>query len=465
MDAISTRTGFAALRERLQDRQRTDLPAQIEALGWSAERIAEVRRARLRALLGHAVEHSPFHARRLAGIDLDAVEPGDLTRLPVMTKAELMAAYGDVVTDRRLTRRSVEEAIAATRTEPVPLFDAYIAMASGGSSGLRGVFLFDMAALSAFFGGLTRAAIARLRARDAIPPGGLPMAMVAAGTAVHATGCAAPFTANGAFPLRVVPVPVSLPFGEIVARLEEIGAPGLYGYPSVLARLAAERRAGRLRLSPMIVTSTSETLTPQLRAAISAGFEAPVVDTFGSTEGLVGTSPPDDDVIVLNSDQCVVELVDDDLRPVPPGTPSTRVLVTNLVNHLQPLVRYELTDSFVAVEPDPAHGHQRVRVRGRIDPTFRFGDTEVPPGVIRGVLLRRPEIVEYQVCQRDHGITVDAVLAAGTTLDRDCLAERLAAALAGTGLHGATADVRVVGGLTRDAQTGKVRRFVPAVRG
>lgn len=135
MDAISTRTGFAALCERLQDRQRTDLPAQIEALGWSAERIAEVRRARLRALLGHAVEHSPFHARRLAGIDLDAVEPGDLTRLPVMTKAELMAAYDDVVTDRRLTRRSVEEAIAATRTEPVPLFDAYIAWRPAAAPG------------------------------------------------------------------------------------------------------------------------------------------------------------------------------------------------------------------------------------------------------------------------------------------------------------------------------------------
>ena len=44
---------------------------------------------------------------------------------------------------------------------------------------------------------------------------------------------------------------------------------------------------------------------------------------------------------------CIVELVDADNRPVPPGVPSARVLVTNLTNLTQPLIRYELNDVFV----------------------------------------------------------------------------------------------------------------------
>ena len=45
-----------------------------------------------------------------------------------------------------------------------------------------------------------------------------------------------------------------------------------------------------------------------------------------------------------------VEVVDDDGRAVPDGTPGSRILVTNLVNRTQPLIRFELTD-LVTVSP------------------------------------------------------------------------------------------------------------------
>ena len=45
---------------------------QIARLTWSAERIQQEQRERLHTLLLRAAEHSPFHRRRLAGIDLPA---------------------------------------------------------------------------------------------------------------------------------------------------------------------------------------------------------------------------------------------------------------------------------------------------------------------------------------------------------------------------------------------------------
>jgi phenylacetate-CoA ligase len=70
---------------------------------------------------------------------------------------------------------------------------------------------------------------------------------------------------------------------------------------------------------------------------------------------------------VFNTDLCIVELVGADNRPVTPGVSSAKVLVTNLYNVTQPLIRYELTDTFIR-QPDTAeHGYLRVRVQRRND--------------------------------------------------------------------------------------------------
>lgn len=47
----------------------------------------------------------------------------------------------------------------------------------------------------------------------------------------------------------------------------------------------------------------------------------------------------------LFEDHMLVEVVDEDYRPVPPGFFGDKVLVTVLFNHTQPLIRYELSES------------------------------------------------------------------------------------------------------------------------
>jgi phenylacetate-coenzyme A ligase PaaK-like adenylate-forming protein len=49
--------------------------AQFARLSWSAEEIRAAQREGLARLLAHAAEHSPFHARRLRGVDKHGVAP------------------------------------------------------------------------------------------------------------------------------------------------------------------------------------------------------------------------------------------------------------------------------------------------------------------------------------------------------------------------------------------------------
>src|SRR5262249_37943275 len=118
------------------------LPAPGARLGWPPARGRAPRRERLRALPAGAVAPSPYHRRRLRGLDPHRFELADLASLPVMTKGEMMDDLGAVFTDRELTVDQVERALAATREEPIPIAGRYVAMASGGSSGRPGVFAF-----------------------------------------------------------------------------------------------------------------------------------------------------------------------------------------------------------------------------------------------------------------------------------------------------------------------------------
>ena len=452
---VSTITPLDAFRRRVQSDFFARLPEHVERLRWNPGRLAAWQRQKLRALLAFAITGSPFHARRLRGLDPATFDLSDLASLPVMTKADLMAHFDECLTDRRLDRDLVEDALAATTSEPVPLFDEYVALTTGGSSGQRGVFVHDGAFIAEFASSIIRSAVAAMG--GSLPPGGITIGLVAAASAIHSTGMG-PVVMAGS-PVRFAAVPATLPLGEIVTRLNAVRPPLLFGYPTMLARLAREKQAGRLDIMPVRVTSTSENLTPELRAEIRSGFGVPVTNTFGATEGLVGSTAPDDPVFTFATDVCLVELVDATNRPVPPGMPSAKILVTNLANPVQPLIRYELADRFVRQPDVPDHGYLRATVEGRSDDVLRFGTIEIHPLVIRTVLVSNPNVLDYQVRQTARGI--DVSLLADRTFDLEELRVGLREKLAAAGLPEAEVELRATDELERNPRTGKLARFLP----
>jgi len=71
----------------------------------------------------------------------------------------------------------------------------------------------------------------------------------------------------------------------------------------------------------------------------------------------------------VDADWVILEPVDSDYRPTPPGTLSHTVLLTNLANAVQPLIRYDLGDSVRAMAGLCACGSPlpAVQVEGRND--------------------------------------------------------------------------------------------------
>jgi phenylacetate-CoA ligase len=453
-----TGTDLQVLRTRFAAALATHLERNVRRPLWDARQLASYQRERLRTLLARAIAQSPFHARRLAGIDPGRFELADLARLPVMTKEQMMAGFDELATDRRLTHARVEQHLAVSAEEPSLLFGDYVCLASGGSSGLRGIFTQTIEEFVEFVASFLGPRVAAPAASGAPPPGGILVAIVGAASPIHASGFGAAAAAGG-YPLRTVSAPATLPVAELVQRLNQAQPLVLQAHTSKLALLADERRAGRLRIAPVSVTAMGELLNDGQRAAIGGAFGVPPVNQFTSTEGLAGQSDPGGEVISFASDMCITELVDDDNQPVPDGTPSAKVLLTNLYNHTQPLIRYELTDRFTRQPAVPGHGHLRATVQGRADDTFRYGNTTVDPLVIRTVMVRTPAALEYQVRQTSRGIDV-AVVADGP-LDHAALAAALGHSLRTAGLPHPRVNVQQVADVARHPETGKARRFIP----
>jgi len=116
------------------------LPGYVRRVDWPADRISGERLRALRRLLA-AAGKSSWHRRRLAGIDAARLSAADVASLPVMTKADLMDNFDDVITDRRITRDLCERHLRDA-ADGAYLRGEYRVVASAGSSGRRGVFVY-----------------------------------------------------------------------------------------------------------------------------------------------------------------------------------------------------------------------------------------------------------------------------------------------------------------------------------
>lgn len=452
---------YETLRQRHLELFYAGLQEHIERLTWPRERIDAERERALRELVSVAKKRSPWHRERLSDVD-PAGLGSDLPSLPTMTKADLMGHFDDIVTDRRVTLAAANAHLERLQHDDYFL-DEFHVVASGGSSGQRGVFVWGWDAWATAWLGNVRA---QLRDRLDDPEiAAMPnvFAVIAAEHPWHMSS-AMPQTFTNPF-VQTPRFPVTLPVDEIVGRLNSLEPPPLVlgGYPSVLALLVEEARAGRLRISPRRVGSTSEPLSPDLRSAMEETWHASVANWWGTSEGgPTGVGCFRDHGMHLSEDLLIVEPVDDEGRPVAPGERSAKIYLTNLYNPIQPLIRYEVTDEVVVLDEPCACGsaHRRVDdIQGRRDDMFTYaGGIRVHPHVFRSALTREAGVIEYQVRQTSRGAEI--LVLPGGALDSERIGKEIDTELARLGLGDPDVRVRVVDHLERQT-SGKLKRFIP----
>jgi phenylacetate-coenzyme A ligase PaaK-like adenylate-forming protein len=444
--------------EDLLARQRADvrdgLLAHVKRLRWSAERLADEREQRLRQLLSRAISDSPFHRKRLRGVDPDSFTLADLPSLPVLTKGVMMANFDDLVTDRELTLRAANDHIEREHAKDY-LFDRFRVLVTGGTSGRRGVFVYGWDEWVTLVLSESRA---RLLQAPSPPPNRI--ASLFAKKPSHVTGALHAFYADQTAD-AIHHIPVYTPVEEIVAELNDAQPLLLTGYPSGIQLLVGEARAGRLRIKPEQVGTGGEALVPDLRLAVLDVWGIEITDTYGATEGVFAPLC-EAGALHLPDDLVIVEPVDEDGHPVAPGERAAKIYMTNLYNLTQPLIRYEMADSMVLHTDRCACGsaHSRMSAVGSSPYEFFAYDngSRVHALALLGPLWRDRHIAEHQIRQTPDGIDV-SVRATGDT-DLTKVRAELHEALVNAGLPDPRVTLWRADRLDR-AWSGKLPRFVP----
>ncbi|MGZ8725011.1 MAG: phenylacetate--CoA ligase family protein [Aeromicrobium sp.] len=350
-----------------------ELRAALDMLRAQREGVAGLARrqeSRLAALVAHARAKSRFYERLYRDLPADRLVLRDL---PPVTKPQLMAAFDAWVTDPGVTRAGVEAFVADPALIGSLYRGRYYVCSTSGTTGHPGLFLHDRGALSVYRAVSLRIDVAWLSGRQwwDMARHRLRWATVV-GTGGH-------FAGEGWIEserrrsrwrrraLRVFSVQQPLP--ELVTALNAFDPAILTAYPSAMKLLADEQAAGRLHVRPVIVELGGESTSHDDRDRVSAALGGALHDAYGASE----FSPMAFDCahgwLHVNSDWVILEPVDADYRPTPPGEQSHTALLTNLANRVQPVIRYDLGDSVLAKpEPCPCGSPlPAIRVTGRRD--------------------------------------------------------------------------------------------------
>lgn len=430
---------------------------------WSPEQLHDHQRERLLAIVRDAAARSPYYRERFGGIELS--DDLDLAALPRLDKPTMLEHFDELVTDRRLTLAGVERHIAELEgAEPgsdPKLFGEYRVLASGGTSGRRGVFVYGPAAWTEMLAGGGRIYSAYLDFTPRLPRRRL--ATIVADHPLHGNGRVNRSVDVGIH--RMLRLDARARIGELIGRLDDFQPEGIFTYPSTAGLLAERQLAGELGIEPRWIVTGGEVLTDDIKERIAAAFGGAPFNGYGTTEiGYVAVECDRHAGLHVFEDQVLIEVVDDDYRPVPAGQPGTRLLVTNLFNRTQPLIRYEL-DDLVTASPGPCPCGRPFpllrKIEGRSDdvlalPARGGGTAKVHPVTLRSPLAGIVALSEYRIVYRAGELRVEAVLA-GTDGRRVCreIESSLGAALAESGAQPPPIHVESVAEIPRHPHSGK----------
>jgi phenylacetate-CoA ligase len=440
-----------SMRDALRAARKSRRLARLYDRG-SPALVASVQDARLRSLVRHAASHSPFYRERLRRIDLDA--PDLLRRLPVMDKATMMAELPRVLTDRRLAEIDLEAHLESLHDDEL-LLGRYRVMSSSGTSGVRGLFVWDRDGWVELVS--VWAAFMRWRGLGPRLPRPRIASILAHGPAHMSARVPMSIHAPSHRRLRLT---ATLPVPEQVAALNDFRPDALVAFPSNAALLADEQLAGRLSISPGTIVVTAAECSPARRARIEEAWASRPFDVYATSEaGPTALECEAHDGMHILDDRVIVEIEDG------------RLLVTNLVNFVQPIVRYELSD-LLTVDPSPCRcgrpGRRITAIEGRLDDVIHLPGgsgrlVPVYPSHFQEPLESAPGVRDHLITQREDRVEVAVVATRDVTA---AVADAIRRNLAALGVEETTVDVFLVDEIdhARDA-TGKLKRVRALPRG
>lgn len=363
----------------------------------SREKIQKLQHKRLKKLVKYAKIHSPYFQDLYADIG----DSFTLSELPATNKIAMMQNFDRWVTDSNVSMKKVEDFTGNIDNVGRMMAGKYLIFKTSGSTGNPATILYDQQNIDVASAVAAFRTFARKEDFKAFMKNGKRTAGVFANYGFYlACGMSRYLQLRMPRKRTKITVDVNAPEAQIIKALNEFKPSMLSGYPSNLALLA---NFEELAIQPDIVITGGELLTDEIREKLTRKFNCYVQTHYSCTEAGEIACECSEKHLHINEDWVIVEPVDRDNRPVEYGVRSDKVLITNLSNYIQPIIRYELTDRIILHDEKCECGKRSrwLEIEGRTDDILEFGNgVFVAPMSFYKILEEIGEIRRFQLVQR-----------------------------------------------------------------
>jgi phenylacetate-CoA ligase len=430
-----------------------------------AQQIRLLQEKRFKNLLKHVLKKSKFYKEYYEqhGITIDKADEITLGDLPPINKKIMMEHYDDFVCDPALKREDLEKFISDPSNRGKKYKNSYQVIHTSGSSGTIGLFVYganDWDMLQALV--LTRVSKTKISLFKKTK-----LAFIGA-TDGHYAGIS---LVQGAprLVIDLLPLSINSPFQEICQKVNEFQPDALSGYSSGVNLLAGEQIKGSININPKRIICSADPLTAKMKETIKKAFGIEPTNFYGASEsiGLAAECDTGQGFHLFDDWHCF-EIVDKNLKSVKLGEPG-RLLMTNLYNYTQPLIRYQLDDEIILDDKPCLCGSPFPIIKniaGRQEEFLWFERPDRTREYIHPIVIVEffvPGLEKLQIIQTQKNELLMKVIIHGNR--KETLSEirrRMAEILKGKGLENIVSfDVEVVQEIENNPRTGKFKLIIP----
>jgi putative adenylate-forming enzyme len=419
----------------------------------TSEKITSLQLKELQKLLHYAKENSPYYKNNEAYQVVDSWDA--FHHLPFINKAIMMEHFSDINTCGLDKDETMTYALEKEKNKDYLGYykDEYVIGLSSGTSGNKGLYITPKS--------MTKRLPGVFLARGGVMLRDLP-ARILFCLRVFSQG----FQDINAPLLKLTYASTMTPTEDLIQTMNDKKINILMAPPSMMRVLMPF--ASRIKYPLKKIITYAEVLSSADRLQFSTIFKAPVIEIYQASEGQIA-SPCKAGKLHINEDLVYVELYDENNHLIiEPHIIGHKMVLTNLINYAQPLIRYEMNDMIVLDEPCSCGSSFRTieKIIGRRDDNLWFYDQNKKPKIVyadlfaRWIITESYMIREFQVIQDDIS-SIHLCLDLLGDYDVSLLKQRLLHELHALGVEGIITLETVKLDLPRDAN--KFKRFISHV--
>lgn len=255
----------------------------------------------------------------------------DFYKLPIINKAIMMENFNELNTCGLDLKKVTEYAVEKEMTKDYTGYylDEYVIGMSSGTSGNKGIYITPKA--------LTKRLPFVFLARGGIPLKLLPFRILFL-LRIFSQG----FADINAPLINLTYRSTMTDPDELIETINHEKINIIMAPPSML-RILMEFK-DKIKVKLKLIVSYAEVLEKEDKERISKAFNVEIHEIYQASEGQVASTCKCGN-LHINEDLVFIELYDKDNSPViAPNVTAQRMILTNLVNQAQPLIRYEMND-------------------------------------------------------------------------------------------------------------------------